>query len=262
LKLQFSKYHGTGNDFIMIDSRKNVMRDRSPARIGALCDRHFGIGADGLIILEESEVADFRMAYYNSDGHPGTMCGNGGRCTALFAKRSGWVDGDCRFEAADGLHSAFLLPGNVVRLEMGDVGNIQQVDEGFFLDTGSPHLVIFVDDVEKTDVFTLGRRYRMEARFRGGTNVNFVQKGGDGIFVRTYERGVEDETLSCGTGVTAAAMAAFLSDERYGNAVSVKTRGGDLRVEFRPSAERDSFSGVFLSGPVTEVFDGYIKLDG
>jgi diaminopimelate epimerase len=256
--MQFWKYHGTGNDFIMIDSRKNVMPDRSPTLIESLCDRHFGIGADGLIILEESQEADFRMVYYNSDGHPGTMCGNGGRCTALFAKRSGWITGDCRFEAADGLHSAFLLSGDAVRLEMCDVGNIQQVDEGYLLDTGSPHLIIFVDDVEHTDVFALGRKYRSDARFSDGTNVNFVQKKGHGLFVRTYERGVEDETLSCGTGVTAAAMAAFLSDERFGRSVAVKTRGGDLRVEFLPSLKRDRFSEVFLSGPVTEVFEGYL----
>ena len=245
----------------MIDSRKNVMTDRSPLRIKALCDRHFGIGADGLIILEESQKADFRMSYYNSDGNPGTMCGNGGRCTALFAKRSGWVTGDCRFEAADGLHSAYLLSGDRIRLEMRDVPEFRQLEEGYELDTGSPHLVIFVDDVEKTDVFALGRKYRMDARFRGGTNVNFVQLTGDGIFVRTYERGVEDETLSCGTGVTAAAMATFLIDEGHGKSIAVKTRGGDLRVDFQPSVKRNSFSGVFLSGPVTEVFEGYITLD-
>ncbi len=234
------------------------MSDRSPLRIEALCDRHFGIGADGLIILESSDLADFRMSYYNSDGLPGSMCGNGGRCTALFAKRSGWTAGDCRFEAADGLHRAFLLPGDEVKLEMHDVISIQKINEGYVLDTGSPHLVIFVDDVEQVDVFTLGREFRSDSRFVNGTNVNFVQKTGNGIFVRTYERGVENETLSCGTGVTAAAMATFLSDENFGYPVAVKTRGGNLQVEFNPSLKRDKFTGVYLTGPVAEVFEGVI----
>ena len=303
MKLQFTKYHGTGNDFIMIDSRKNVMPDRSVRLISRLCDRHFGIGADGLIVLEESEEHDFAMAYYNSDGNPGTMCGNGGRCIAAFARRSGWIGDICRFEAADGLHEGVVLPGERdavggvsgsgaegvsagagdsnegkdprageapgadgvsdvrVRLGMQDVGSVERIDEGYVLDTGSPHLVVFVDDVEKVDVFAQGRKFRQDERFVGGTNVNFVQKGAGEIFVRTYERGVEDETLSCGTGVTAAAIATFLDAAEYGSSIAVKTRGGTLQVDFQPSEQRNHFSDVFLTGPVTEVYEGVIDLE-
>jgi len=309
----------------MIDSRKNVMPDRPAALIAALCDRHFGIGADGFIVLEGSEAADFRMAYYNSDGHPGTMCGNGGRCITAFARRSGWIGDSCRFEAADGLHEARVLPGerdaaalmrgsaaggdsavaegsakegssgkeetsgvergqetrkaqgtgrnngperdsegvSDVRVKLGmlDVAGVKRIDEGYVLDTGSPHLVVFVDDVEQVDVFAQGRKFRLDKRFVGGTNVNFVQKGSGGIFVRTYERGVEDETLSCGTGVTAAAIATFLDAAEYGTSIAVKTRGGTLQVDFRSSEQRDHFSDVFLTGPVTEVFDGVVDLE-
>ncbi len=261
MKLQFSKYHGSGNDFIMVDSRKNVMADRSVAAIAALCDRHFGIGADGLIVLEESTAADFRMEYYNSDGGPGTMCGNGGRCTALFARRSGWINDDkCRFEASDGLHEAVLFSSGRVKLSMQDVGSIEQISEGYLLDTGSPHLILFVEDVEKVDVFGLGRKLRQDERFKDGTNVNFVQREAGEIIVRTYERGVEDETLSCGTGVTAAAMATFLNSDSFGSSVAVRTRGGELHVDFQSSENRDHFSEVFLTGPVTEVFEGVIDL--
>lgn len=303
MKLHFSKYHGTGNDFIMIDSRKNVMSDRSVRLIARLCDRHFGIGADGLIILEASEEHDFAMTYFNSDGYPGTMCGNGGRCMTAFARRSGWIGDSCRFEAADGLHEGTVLPGERdaaggvkgsgaggvsagagdseegkgpraeeapgaegvsdvrVRLGLQDVGSVERIDEGYVLDTGSPHLVVFVDDVEKVDVFAQGRKFRQDERFMNGTNVNFVQRGPGEIFVRTYERGVEDETLSCGTGVTAAAIATFLDAEEYGHSIIVKTRGGELQVDFQPSEQRDHFSDVFLTGPVTEVFEGIIDLE-
>ena len=267
MKLHFSKYHGTGNDFILIDNRKNVMPDRSVRLIARLCDRHFGIGADGLIVLEESAEHDFAMTYYNSDGNPGTMCGNGGRCITAFAQRSAWIGDSCRFEAADGLHEGVVLPGErdaagVVRLGMQDVGRVERIDEGYVLDTGSPHLVVFVDDVEQVDVFAQGRKFRQDERFAGGTNVNFVQKGSSGeIFVRTYERGVEDETLSCGTGVTAAAIATFLDAAEYGSSVVVKTRGGTLQVDFKSSEQRDRFSDVFLTGPVTEVFEGVVDLE-
>lgn len=251
----------------MVDSRKNVMADRSVATIAALCDRHFGIGADGLIVLEESAVADFRMVYYNSDGRPGTMCGNGGRCTTLFARRSEWINSDsCRFEALDGLHEVTLLTGErnatvgEVRLGLHNVDGAERISEGYLLDTGSPHLVMFVEDVEKVDVFGLGRKFRQDERFKDGTNVNFVQKGTGEIIVRTYERGVEDETLSCGTGVAAAAMATFLDNDGFGTSIPVKTRGGKLRVNFQPSENLDHFSEVFLTGPATEVFKGTIDM--
>ncbi len=255
------------------------MPDRSVRLISTLCDRHFGIGADGLIILEASAEYDFAMTYFNSNGQPGTMCGNGGRCITAFARRSGWIGDSCRFEAADGLHEASILPGERgvaggvkdlgavgasgvrIRLGMLDVVSVERISEGYVLDTGSPHLVVFVDDVEKVDVFARGRKFRQDKRFKNGTNVNFVQKGTGEIFVRTYERGVEDETLSCGTGVTAAAIATFLDAEQYGDSVVVKTRGGTLQVDFRSSEKRDHFTGVFLTGPVTGVFEGIIDTE-
>jgi len=260
LKQQFTKYHGAGNDFIMVDGRKNVMPAQDPATIETMCDRHFGIGADGVIILRESENVDFKMDYFNSDGYPGTMCGNGGRCITVFAKQCGVISQQCTFEAADGLHRAEILPNGGVKLELGDVRNIQHIPEGYLLDTGSPHLVIFVDELESLDVFAEGRKMREDQRFAGGTNVNFVKTSKDGIEVRTYERGVEDETLSCGTGVTASAIASYLHTGNYGESIDVRARGGMLNVSFVPGSDANSFGEVFLTGPVTRVFDGSIDI--
>lgn len=245
----------------MVDSRKNVMPDRSVNTIAVMCDRHFGIGADGLIYLEPSDAYDFRMRYYNSDGHPGTMCGNGGRCIAAFAKKSGWINSSCTFEAADGIHRAEILEDNRVKLGLNDVRGIENTAEGYLLDTGSPHLVIFVDDTDILDVFMLGRQYRQDPKYSNGVNVNFVDFNNPGIKVRTYERGVENETLSCGTGVTAAAIAASLHKDQLRSPVLVKTRGGDLEVEFTHHSKEGRFSGISLTGPVTEVFEGILNSD-
>jgi len=260
LKLRFYKYHGTGNDFIMVDSRKNVMPDQSPKLISRLCDRHFGIGADGLIILESSKTHDFRMKYFNADGYPGTMCGNGGRCITAFARKSGWIITNCTFEAADGTHRAAVLSDGRIQLELRDVKGVQKIEEGYLLDTGSPHLVIFRDAVEQLDVAGLGRKYRHDPRFEHGTNVNFVERTSRGIRVRTFERGVEDETLSCGTGVTASAIAAFLETGTIGNSVEVNTPGGVLKVDFSPDHEKKVFRDIYLTGPVTEVFSGEVDV--
>jgi len=265
LEIQFYKYHGAGNDFIMIDDRKNVIPKPEPKIIKRLCDRHFGIGADGVIILRESEKADFRMDYFNADGYPGTMCGNGGRCITVFAHRMGVIADSCTFEAADGLHKSTILPDERVMLELGDVRDIQHTETGYLLNTGSPHLVIFTDELASLDVFAQGRILREDKRFPGGTNVNFVLTGPDGIEVRTYERGVENETLSCGTGVTASAIAAYLHREHCGESIDVKTRGGMLNVTFVPKRDagdsgKVAFSGVHLTGPVTEVFEGTINI--
>ncbi|MEX0985907.1 MAG: diaminopimelate epimerase [Bacteroidales bacterium] len=260
MKLQFSKYHGTGNDFIMVDSRKNVMKNRSSRVISNICDRHFGIGADGLIILDESDTVDFSMIYYNADGHPGSMCGNGGRCITAFANRSGWIKEHCSFEAADGIHKASILPDGNIKLEMRDVTGFSKIKEGYFLDTGSPHLVLFVEDVENLDVFNLGREKRYSKEFKEGTNVNFVQLDDHEIYVRTYERGVENETLSCGTGVVASAIAASLQTARYGREINVKTKGGKLHVIFEPGTVAHGFRNIYLTGPATNVFDGTINL--
>lgn len=256
--VHFSKYHGTGNDFILIDSRKNVIPEASPVLISALCDRHFGIGADGLILLMPSETEDFRMVYYNSDGHEGSMCGNGGRCITAFAQASGWIDRECSFEAADGLHLANVLENGDVSLSLNDVAQVRKQDGNYFLDTGSPHLVKFVDNAMDMDVVTEGRRYRYDKSFPDGTNVNFVEFKGDHVLVRTYERGVEDETLSCGTGVTAAAIASSMHYSNIDSPVLVETRGGKLKVSFAVKGE--GYGEIFLTGPATEVFKGTIQI--
>jgi diaminopimelate epimerase len=257
----FLKYHGTGNDFIMVDVRKNVMTDFSSETIARLCDRHIGIGADGLIILQESEKYDFRMEYYNSDGNLGSMCGNGGRCTVEFARRSAWIEKECTFEAADGLHSASILEDGRIRLEMRDVSGIKKLEDGYFLDTGSPHLILFEDNIDNLDVVSIGRKHRYDKTYEGGTNVNFVEKTKEGIKVRTYERGVENETLSCGTGVTAAAIASFVNSPELSTNIAVETIGGALEVDFSPNEMNTEFSGIYLTGPAEEVFGGKVEID-
>ncbi len=244
----------------MLDSRKNVMSDPTPEAVAGLCDRHFGIGADGLIILEKSEKHDFRMRYYNADGYPGTMCGNGGRCIAVFAHREGWIPDRCEFEAADGLHKASVLSDSSAKLELRDVTEVKKVPEGYWLDTGSPHLVIFTTELDKLDIQSLGKRYRDDKQFPDGTNVNFVQPNGQEIAVRTFERGVEAETLSCGTGVTASAIAAYLHSGNLSESIRVNTRGGKLQVDFMYDKQKNLFGNIYLTGPVTEVFRGVITL--
>ena len=260
MELFFSKYHGTGNDFIMVDSRKNVTTHLTQQHIERLCDRHFGIGADGLIILKDSDKADFYMDYYNADGFPGTMCGNGGRCTVVFAHECGWTGKKVTFEAADGIHHAEILENGLVELEMRDVSGFSHFNENYFLNTGSPHLIVFRDEIDAFDVFGEGRKLRYDNAFDGGTNVNFVEKTASGIKVRTYERGVEAETLSCGTGVTAAAIATFIAGNQEEASINVSTLGGELNVRFIPSEHHDKFTGLRLTGPVTQVFNGSISI--
>ncbi len=200
------------------------------------------------------------MKYFNADGYPGSMCGNGGRCITSFASKSGWINSDCTFEAADGAHRSSVLADGRVQLELRDVKGIEKIQEGYLLNTGSPHLVIFTEAVEQLDVHGLGRKYRNDPRFRDGTNVNFVERTEDGIIVRTFERGVEDETLSCGTGVTAAAIASSLDNEKYGSPVRVTTRGGNLDVDFSYASGDQSVKEIYLTGPVVDVFHGEINI--
>lgn len=259
----FCKYHGTGNDFIMADNRNRKFR-LSGDQIRRLCLRHFGIGADGLIYLNKSVTADFSMEYFNADGKPGTMCGNGGRCIAAFAKMLGIVDREARFEASDGIHHALILRTengqSTVKLKMKDVYGIRELEDGFFVDTGSPHFIRFVDDVDQIDLLTVGKEIRWSKRFApGGTNVNFVQVHGNLLKIRSYERGVENITLSCGTGVVGAALAASYQGLIKGNSISVLTRGGELVVDFRPD-KKQVYREVFLEGPAQYVFQGRIKL--
>lgn len=252
---KFYKYQGTGNDFVMIDNRQNWF-DGSQKHIESLCHRRFGIGADGLILIENSEDFDFKMKYYNADGNEGTMCGNGGRCAVKFAADLGIFKNSTSFIAVDGPHTA-TLEGSEVSLGMIDVSEILNEENGYFLNTGSPHLIIFVENVDEIDVKALGSsiRYSEYWMARGGVNVNFVEiLDRNNLKVRTYERGVEDETYSCGTGVTAAAI---VSSAKKGlvHSININTIGGKLNVSFKGV---NTFSEIFLQGPALRVFEGVI----
>lgn len=260
--IKFFKYQGAGNDFVMIDNRSGQFAPSNNTQaIARLCDRHFGIGADGLILLQEKSGWDFEMIYYNADGNLSSMCGNGGRCTAAFARQLGIpaINNTYRFLAADGGHDALFLPNSWISLKMNDVTGVESGDQYYYLNTGSPHYVAFVPDINRIDVVAAGREVRYSPRFRQeGTNVNFVQLTAGGIAVATYERGVEDETLSCGTGVTAAALASYLhTTGNMPNCIPVSTKGGQLEVCFQPA--NDGFRDIWLNGPAVHVFTGEMK---
>jgi len=253
----FNKYQGAGNDFVIIDNRNNSFNPDDSKLINRLCDRRFGIGADGLILICESAQYDFEMKYFNSDGFLGSMCGNGGRCSADFAIRHGIAGKKLIFKAVDGIHKAFAEEG-IIRLQMNDVKDASLVNGSYSINTGSPHYVIFRKDVKDIDVNTEGKKFRWAEEFApGGTNVNFVEVQKDGIYVRTFERGVEEETLSCGTGVTASAISTVLSGHLDTKTVRVKTKGGNLSVSFNVSGK--NISDIWLSGPATFVFEGKIE---
>ncbi|WP_332019224.1 diaminopimelate epimerase [Kaistella sp.] len=254
--IEFYKYQGTGNDFVMIDNR-DLEFPKEKELIERLCDRRFGIGGDGLILLEDDENSDFRMVYYNSDGNESTMCGNGGRCIVAFAHFLDIFENTATFMAVDGLHEAEIHNG-IVKLKMIDVAGINKDGDHSVLNTGSPHFVQYVEDLEHFKVYDQGNKIRNSATYRNeGINVNFVEEMGDHeIFVRTYERGVEDETFSCGTGATAAALV-YLKD-RDENMVNVKVLGGNLKVYAEQHG--GSFKEVWLEGPAKQVFRGKIDL--
>lgn len=257
MELEFSKYQGTGNDFVLIDNRTNQFNSKDFRLIEKLCDRRFGIGADGLMLLEKEENYDFRMRYYNSDGKEGSMCGNGGRCIVAFAYRLGVVSEQAKFIAIDGEHEAKIqenVEGIQVSLKMIDVAEIEQGNDYFYLNTGSPHFVRFIPDHINFDTFTEGKKIRYNSRFAEvGTNVNFVSIQDQQINVSTYERGVEDETYSCGTGVVASAISAsFLSQK---NRFKITTKGGNLEVYFNKISDQ-KIEDIWLVGPATLVFNG------
>jgi diaminopimelate epimerase len=258
-KLKFSKYQGTGNDFVLLDNRDNHFNHANTKLIQHICHRRFGVGADGLMLLENSKTTSFTMRYYNSDGQESTMCGNGGRCIAAFAVKLGVCsDGESfKFDAVDGIHDA-VVKGDVVSLRMVDVDGIDVSDDGMYLDTGSPHFVKFVSDPQKINVFEEGHYWRHHKRFSpGGTNVNFVGNKENGeIEMRTFERGVEDETWSCGTGAVASAMASAIRLGK-GNNFLMKVPGGELNVSFKKAGDL-SFSDVWLKGMAKFVFEGTI----
>lgn len=260
MRLSFYKYQGTGNDFILIDNRQNnVLLTNEQVKL--LCDRRFGIGADGLMLLELEPGSDFKMVYYNSDGNPSSMCGNGGRCITAFAKHLGVIKNSAKFLAIDGLHEAAIDENEIVSLKMQDVKTVEMGDDFFYLNTGSPHFVKMVDDVERFDVKKNGALIRNNDRFKEeGTNVNFIERKDDALFVRTYERGVEDETYSCGTGVTAAALVAAIKGISNGkNNCLIKTLGGNLEVTFERVLEQN-FYNIWLIGPAEKVFNGTIEI--
>lgn len=260
MKIKFDKYQGAGNDFILLDNRENSYDGITTKQIAKMCDRHFGIGADGLMTLNKKEGFDFEMVYFNADGKEGSMCGNGGRCMVQFASVHGIKKNEYSFSAIDGVHLAEIDLDKEISLKMGDVKDIQFSLDHYVLDTGSPHYVKFVSDIKNFDVVTEGRKIRNSKEYAAkGINVNFVENiSEDQIYVRTYERGVEDETLSCGTGITASALIAAHNENGF-NRVEVRTKGGDLSVEFEKIGETE-FKNIWLSGPATFVFCGEIDL--
>ncbi|WP_330442783.1 diaminopimelate epimerase [Flavobacterium sp. C4GT6] len=259
MQYTFYKYQGTGNDFVMIDNRNNLFPKNDTKLVARLCDRKFGIGADGLILLENDKDVDFRMVYYNSDGNESSMCGNGGRCLVAFAKMLGVIDDETNFIATDGLHYATVNDEGIVSLQMKDVNSVSVYEHYVFMDTGSPHHVEIVEGLDAFDVKKVGSSIRYSGLYGDkGSNVNFVSPAGENTFdVRTYERGVEDETLSCGTGVTAVAIAMNVTGKTSANEVTLNTEGGELKVSFKHVG--DHFSDVFLTGPATFVFKGEIE---
>ena len=262
MKIDFVKYEGAGNDFVIVDNR-SLKFNPDPVMVARICDRRFGIGADGLMLLENNDTADFTMRYFNSDGPEATMCGNGGRCISLFAVHLGLGhDNTLSFAASDGPHSAVLLASDGpdcgrIALGMKDCPEPQSFGKYHYVDTGSPHCIEFVENVDEVDVFNEGRRVRHMTDFEpfGGVNVDFVQITGDGsLRIRTYERGVENETLACGTGAVAAAVVTAAVKQPLATRFDIAALGGLLSVKFRYN--KPLFSNVILSGPARRVFSG------
>ena len=260
MQLPFIKYQGAGNDFIIVDQFDERWLDRGDEEIiKSLCDRRFGIGADGFIILEPHDTADFAMVYFNADGKVGSLCGNGARCAVACMHHLGRFAAEGTFMAYDGLHHAKIYETDLVDITMQPVDSVELNSSYFILDTGSPHYVSFVEDLSDLDIVEAGKAIRYSKRFREkGINVNFVEEHEDGIEVNTYERGVEDETLSCGTGVTAAAISYAIKHDQRDGSVDVKTKGGKLKVRFTRTAT--GFEGIWLAGPATLVFKGVVSL--
>jgi diaminopimelate epimerase len=260
MHVEFFKYQGTGNDFVILDNRKGKLNNLTMAQVRLMCDRRFGIGADGLMLLNNHTHYDFEMKYFNADGRESSMCGNGGRCLVKFAQDVGIMRTNYSFLAIDGTHEANINMDGIVSLKMNDVNHIDFRRSHFILNTGSPHYVEITSNVMDLDVVKKGREIRYSDEFeKEGINVNFVEQleEPDKILVRTYERGVEAETYSCGTGVTAAALVCHHNDNGF-NRVEVQTLGGDLSVEY--DIIHDAFKNVWLNGPAEKVFDGTFEI--
>lgn len=263
MQICFSKYQGTGNDFILIDNRDKHFPSENSSLVEKLCDRRFGIGCDGLMLLENEEGFDFRMRYFNSDGREGSMCGNGGRCIVAFAYHLNIIKDKAHFIAVDGEHSANISFPNdqlIVSLQMQNVSEIETGEDFYYLNTGSPHYTKFIENHENFDTYTQGKAIRYNQRFNEvGTNVNFISGNQNQIQVSTYERGVEDETYSCGTGVVASCISAKNQFKTESNHFYVKTLGGNLEVYFDHKGA-DKFENIWLKGPATFVFNGNLDI--
>jgi len=260
VKLSFVKYQGTGNDFIIFDNRESSLSKENSVFYKRICHRRYGIGADGVILIQDHNEYDFEMVYFNADGREGSMCGNGARCAVAYSQSIGIIESDAVFLAYDGKHSASINDHNI-RIEMTDINDVEVGNDYYFLNTGSPHYIVFVDDVEQVDVRKEGSEIRYNDRFKAeGTNVDFVQKTDSGIQIRTYERGVEEETLSCGTGVTASALCSFLKYGLNTTQLQVLTQGGNLEVSF--DHQDGNFSNIYLQGPANFVFTGEVEFPG
>ena len=261
MKLKFYKYQGAGNDFVIVDNREGNINHYNPAFISKICDRRFGVGGDGMMFLQLKTGYDFEMVYYNSNGQPSSMCGNGGRCIVAFAHDLGLIENETNFLAVDGPHYAKISDeGDWVSLQMIDVDVIKNDGEDYVLNTGSPHYVKLTCELQEKNMFEEGRKIRYNETYnQDGINVNFVEDKGDHLFVRTYERGVEDETYACGTGVTAVALAMAKHQGKKGNiSTPIKVLGGDLNIKFHYDGEK--YSHIFLEGPAKKVFEGDIEL--
>jgi diaminopimelate epimerase len=262
VKLPFYKYQGAGNDFILIDNRQMTVDHHNPAMIARLCDRRFGIGGDGMMFLQPKDGFDFEMVYYNADGQPSSMCGNGGRCIVAFAKLLGVIDTETDFLAVDGPHHAKISEsGDWVSLHMIDVDTVKRDADAYVLNTGSPHYVQLVDGLENKDVYHDGYAIRNNDIYKTkGINVNFVEPTGNGYFVRTFERGVEAETYACGTGVTAVALAMAIQNQQTGSITTpIKVLGGNLNIRFNYDGVK--FTDIYLEGPAKLVFVGEVTVD-
>lgn len=257
MQVEFYKYQGTGNDFVMIDNRNNVFDKTNLELVRTLCDRRFGVGADGLILIENIEDLDFNMIYFNTDGSQ-SFCGNGSRCAVAFAEYLGIIEKQAFFLSTDGEHEAWIRDGEV-SLKMHNVEEVEVGDGYYFINTGSPHYIVEKGEVNAVDVKAEGAAIRYNDRFKAeGTNVNFVNYHDDSLQIRTYERGVEDETLSCGTGVTAAALSLAHKNKMEAGKIKVNAVGGQLQVAFR---KKDGiYEDVWLIGPAKQVYRGVIEL--
>ena len=260
MTIDFFKYQGAGNDFVMLDNRTGNYDNLTTQNIESLCDRRFGIGADGLILLENAEGYDFKMVYYNADGRESSMCGNGGRCIVAFAKRLKIITTEASFIATDGPHKASISIDETILLQMSDVNSIMRTNDYSFLNTGSPHHVEVVDSIKEVDVKILGSKIRNSDLYGAeGSNINFVQQDSEDTFsIRTYERGVEDETLACGTGATAVALAMHNSGKTESTNLTIEVEGGTLTVSF--DRDGDEYHNIFLGGPAEFVFSGSLKI--